>query len=124
MTDVRFRQIPIAVVRGIFVKWHRIIPEVREPTLALGVVCIVTQEDLRVLLIPATEQIDMARAFVGLRLDVGHLITQRVMPEVRVEVAVAQVVRVLDEHAEIGERQDHVPHRAMELHVAQRLGRG
>lgn len=56
--------------------------------------------------------------------NIGHFFAQRVAPEARIQCAIAQMVRVLDEHAEVRQRQNHIPQRAMQLCIVQRLRRG
>ena len=59
---VRFWQVPIAVMRRILVRRHRVIREFLKPVLPPHLVCVVLQIKSYVLVAPAPEETDLPRA--------------------------------------------------------------
>src|SRR6266545_5306238 len=119
---LRQRQAAVSIVGRLFAIRHRIVGPILQPLAPLFVARVVLQVEIDVFLAPAPDQIDVVGVGRILRHEDGGL-AQRVAPQIDVQVTIVQVIRVMEEGAELGEPVDDVPELPADLLIAQLIRR-
>src|SRR5262249_38096478 len=93
------------------------------PMPARSVISVILEVETVILLAAAAEDLDMPRRICGLRQRLGFL-PQGIGPEMTIELAVAEMICLLDKYSKQCELIDHLPQFYRQFLIVQRIRRG
>jgi hypothetical protein len=114
---------PIAVPGAGTARRERLIWEVLERTTPSLLAGIVLKVSLMILLTPTADQVQVAGIARIVGKEDGGL-TEQIIPELRVEFQIAEMVGVFEKATDRGEKIDHLPELVRQLEILQQGGRG
>jgi hypothetical protein len=100
------RQVPVALKWQCSPSRHHVIGKICDPFAPRSVICIKRQIQPNVLIAPSANDVDVPRAVVE---HIGNLLAQRFVPEVRVQLTIAQVIGLADKDAQTNETVNDLP---------------
>jgi hypothetical protein len=115
--------VAIAVPGAWTARGERLVREVLEPTAPALLTGIVLKVQLMILLAAAADQIQVVGIARIVRKENGGL-TQEVIPQVRVEFPIAEMVCVFEKAPDRGEKIDHLPELIRQLELVKEDGGG
>src|SRR5579864_9474142 len=119
---IRLGQQTVAVVRRIFVRGNGILGPILMPLPAKVIVRVIFEEELHIFLAIAAKYLDVVSG-IGTQHQCFCSFSQRFSPEMRIELAVAEMICLFDEYTKQGKLLDYLPELCRQVLIVDRIRR-